>query len=65
MVKMAGELKILLIEDVPADAELELRELKRAGVRCSAHRVETEEAFRREFTAFEPQVTRREIAASR
>src|SRR5205814_2695317 len=38
-------LRLLLTEDNPADAELELRELKRAGLRV-AHRIaDTEQGF--------------------
>ena len=35
---MDKELRLLLIEDVPTDAELEVRELRRAGMRV-AHRI--------------------------
>lgn len=51
---MEKELKILMIEDVPADAELELRELKRAGIAYVTRRVETESDFRRELGEFMP-----------
>jgi len=44
-------IRILLVEDNPADAELELRELKRAGLRLEHRVVDTEQAFRRELTA--------------
>lgn len=39
-------LKILLLEDNPLDAELTLRELRRAGIDPDWKRVETEEAYR-------------------
>jgi PAS domain S-box-containing protein/diguanylate cyclase (GGDEF)-like protein len=46
--------RILMVENVPADAELVLRELKRAGIRCDAHRVETGVEYRRELEDFRP-----------
>jgi len=39
---MNKELRILVVEDVPADVELEMRELKRAGLRIAHRLVETE-----------------------
>src|SRR5207249_11416239 len=52
-------LRLLLTEDNPADAELELRELKRAGLRI-AHRIaDTEQGFvsaLREFRSEERRV---------
>jgi CheY-like chemotaxis protein len=50
------ELRILLVEDSPQDAELALRVMERAGVRCAAVRVDTEAAFRRELAQFKPQI---------
>jgi len=50
------ELRILLIEDVPTDAELEVRELKRAGLRVVHRIVETEEAFRLALREFRPEI---------
>lgn len=38
---MSDQLRILIVEDVPNDAELALRELKRAGIIFDARRVET------------------------
>ncbi|HEY6865176.1 MAG TPA: EAL domain-containing protein [Burkholderiales bacterium] len=49
-------IKVLVVEDVEMDAELALRELKRAGLRCVARRVDTEDAFRRELGEFRPHV---------
>lgn len=49
-------IKLLLVEDNPADAELELRELKRAGLRVDLRLVETEAALRRELSDFAPQL---------
>jgi diguanylate cyclase (GGDEF)-like protein len=51
---MEETLRILLIEDVPTDAELEVRELKRAGMRLVHHIVDTEEAFRQALKEFRP-----------
>src|SRR6266446_6706203 len=49
-------LRLLLTEDNPADAELELRELKRAGLRI-AHRVaDSEEGFVSALREFSPDV---------
>ncbi|HWH48239.1 MAG TPA: EAL domain-containing protein [Burkholderiales bacterium] len=49
-------LRILVVEDVSADAELELRELRRAGVQFAARIVEIESDFRREIGTFDPHV---------
>src|SRR2546422_3930185 len=49
-------LRLLLTEDNPADAELELRELKRAGLRI-AHRIaDTEQGFVSALREFSPDV---------
>ena len=49
-------LRVLLTEDNPADAEMELRELKRAGLRI-AHRVaDTEQGFVSALREFSPDV---------
>jgi len=53
---MNKELRILQIEDVRADAELEVRELKRAGLRVAYRLVETEEAFREALQEFRPEL---------
>ena len=45
-----------MVEDVATDAELMLRELRRAGIRCDAHRVDTAVEYRRELEDFQPQV---------
>lgn len=45
-----------MVEDDAPDAELMVRELKRAGIRCDAHRVETAVEFRRELEEFQPHV---------
>jgi two-component system cell cycle sensor histidine kinase/response regulator CckA len=43
---MPRPLKVLIVEDNPADAELLLRELRRAGFEPDWHQVDTEEGFR-------------------
>ncbi len=53
---MDRALKILLVEDVETDAELQVRELKRAGLNFDAHRVQSESAFLAEITEFEPDI---------
>jgi diguanylate cyclase (GGDEF)-like protein/PAS domain S-box-containing protein len=53
---MEKELRILLVEDVPTDAELAIRELKRAGLRVARRRVDTEEAFREALREFQPEI---------
>jgi len=50
------ELRILLVEDVPTDAELEVRELKRAGLRVAHRVVDTEDAYREALREFRPDV---------
>ena len=47
---------MLLTEDVPADAELEVRELKRAGLRISHRVVTSEESFAAALREFAPDV---------
>ena len=53
---MNQQFKILMVEDDASDAELIVRELKRAGMRCDAHRVETAVEFRRELDEYQPHV---------
>ncbi|HSV52509.1 MAG TPA: EAL domain-containing protein [Burkholderiaceae bacterium] len=53
---MAEPLKVLLVEDEPSDAELVMRELKRAGIVCVGCRVDTERAFRHELAHFDPNI---------
>lgn len=49
-------LNILLVEDLPQDAELALRELRRAGLRCTGRRVDTQEHFIRALDEAPPDV---------
>ena len=48
--------RILLAEDVAADVELSMRELKRAGMRIEWRVADSKEAFRRALLEFRPQV---------
>jgi len=50
------ELRVLLVEDVPADAELIKRELRKGGLRFVARCVDTKEQFLDELDAFKPDV---------
>ena len=52
----SDELRILMVEDVATDAELELRELRQAGLQITAKVVETEPDFRREIETFDPDI---------
>ena len=49
-------IRLLLVEDNGVDAELELRELRRAGLQIDSRLVDTEFAFRRALTEFAPEV---------
>jgi PAS domain S-box-containing protein len=51
---MGKQLRILILEDVPADAELMERELRKGGITFSSKRVDTKEGFLRELKGFEP-----------
>src|SRR5712691_3593496 len=51
---MAEQLRILLVEDSPNDAELVLRELTPGGLDFQSRRVQTESDFRRELDEFQP-----------
>jgi two-component sensor histidine kinase/CheY-like chemotaxis protein len=50
------DLKILILEDVPFDAELINRELERSGMKFSSIRVEEEEDYLNELESFKPDV---------
>ena len=53
---MTEPVRILLVEDEALDAELVLRLLKRAGLHCAGHRVDTEPEFREQLAKFSPHV---------
>jgi len=52
----SDRLRILLAEDLAADADLIRRELQEAGINCDMHRVDTGAEFYRELTEFNPHV---------
>ena len=51
-----SSMRVLLVEDLNSDAELEFRELRRNGLNIDARVVETEADFRRELDSFEPDI---------
>ena len=51
---MEPNLRILMLEDVASDAELEMHTLKRAGLPCEWRRVEAEAEFAAQLEAFNP-----------
>jgi diguanylate cyclase (GGDEF)-like protein/PAS domain S-box-containing protein len=53
---VSATLKVLLVEDSALDAELAMRELKRAGLGCTGLRVDTEPEFLRALGEFQPHV---------
>ncbi len=53
---IAPTIRVLLAEDVTADAELEIREIKRAGLRVSHRIVDSEKEFIRALREFAPDV---------
>ena len=53
---MSDKLRILIVEDVPADAELIEYELQNAGMTFSAKRVETKAAYVEALSTFLPDV---------
>ncbi|MDQ3195612.1 MAG: EAL domain-containing protein [Pseudomonadota bacterium] len=53
---MDRDLKILLVEDVATDAELMVREVKRAGISCTSRRVDAEPDFRASLETFSPDI---------
>ncbi len=53
---MRNRIRVLVVEDNLADAELALRELKRANIQIDARRVETFADYRRELDSFSPHV---------
>jgi diguanylate cyclase (GGDEF)-like protein len=53
---MEQGLRLLILEDVAAEAELAVHQLKRAGLNCTWARVETEDAFREALHEMRPDV---------
>jgi PAS domain S-box-containing protein/putative nucleotidyltransferase with HDIG domain len=52
--ELGKELKILILEDMPTDAELMEHELRKAGIAFSSRVVETRRGFIKELKNFEP-----------
>src|SRR5256886_3569458 len=52
----APTIRVLLTEDVASDAELEVRELKRAGLRVAHRIVESQESFEAALHEFAPDI---------
>ncbi len=50
------ELRILMLEDAPTDAELEERELRKAGIAFTSLRVDSRAAFQRALDEFRPDI---------
>jgi signal transduction histidine kinase len=53
---MDKELRILILEDVPRDAELVERELQKAGIVYTSRRVDQKDAFLKELEDFSPDI---------
>jgi PAS domain S-box-containing protein len=53
---MGEIIKVLILEDVPLDAELIVRELKREEFDFESHRVEREDDYRREVDEWNPHI---------
>jgi PAS domain S-box-containing protein len=53
---MEEVMRLLFVEDLPTDYELEVRELKKEGLLFQSLRVETEEEFCKELREFRPHV---------
>jgi PAS domain S-box-containing protein/diguanylate cyclase (GGDEF)-like protein len=50
------DLRVLIVEDIAAEAELAVRQLERSGIGCVHHRVDTEPAFRKALGDFRPHI---------
>ncbi len=50
------ELRVLMLEDTPTDAELAERELRKAGIAFTARRVDTRDAFEHALEEFRPDI---------
>ncbi|HEX8757180.1 MAG TPA: EAL domain-containing protein [Steroidobacteraceae bacterium] len=53
---MAQDLRLLILEDVAAEAELTVRALERAGIDCAWRRVESEAEFRAGLRELRPEI---------
>ena len=52
----AAAIRLLVIEDNPLDAELEVREIRRGGLQVDHRRADTEHACREQIATFKPDV---------
>jgi len=62
MTQPVSALRILMVEDMPSDAEITLRELKRSGLDFEHRRVETEAELMRECVEFAPDIVLSDFA---
>src|SRR5256885_9576586 len=53
---METPLRLLLVEDMPAEAEIAVREFARYGIACDWRRVDTEQGLIKEIAALRPHV---------
>jgi diguanylate cyclase (GGDEF)-like protein len=51
-----GEVRILVVEDVSTEAELTIRHIRKGGIACVWHRVETESELRDALRDFRPNI---------
>ncbi len=51
---MPLDLRVLIVEDIAAEAELAVRQLERSGIGCVHHRVDSEQTFRKALNDFRP-----------
>jgi diguanylate cyclase (GGDEF)-like protein len=51
-----GEVRILMVEDQPAEAEITIRHVRKGGIACVWHRVDTELALRDALRDFQPNI---------
>jgi diguanylate cyclase (GGDEF)-like protein len=51
-----GDIRILVVEDVPDEAELTIRHVRKGGIACVWQRVDTESALRNALRDFKPNV---------
>jgi len=51
-----NQMRILFVEDVPADAEIAVRELQKGGIQFRSVRVDTKEEFLKALEEFRPDI---------
>src|SRR5208283_519595 len=54
--RLKKSLRVLILEDVPSDAELVERELRSAGIEFVSTRVDSEDSFRAALDRFVPEI---------